>query len=151
MPNAKAYINWSSGKDAALALFKTNQEGLLTVDRLVTSVNQEHERVTMHGLRNELLVHQAASIGLPLQLIELPENPSMEDYGRIMNGTVSELAKAGYGHSVFGDIFLEDLRAYREAQLSAFEINARFPLWKQDTTALLHEFLDLGFTTCEIL
>ncbi|UTW62556.1 adenine nucleotide alpha hydrolase [bacterium SCSIO 12741] len=143
--NQKAYFNWSSGKDASLALYYLQQEGLLEVDQLLTSVNGHHNRVSMHGLRRELLERQAKSIGLPLSVIELPEEPTMEDYNRIMEQSVLSLKGQGYSHCGFGDIFLEDLRSYREEQLKPFGITSHFPLWKRDTRELIYDFLDKGF------
>lgn len=101
----------------------------------------------MHGLRKELLIAQTKAIGIPASLIELPEMPSMAVYEQKMLETTSRLKKEGFTHTAFGDIFLEDLRAYREQQLEKQGITAVFPLWKKDTKALLNDFLDLGFKT----
>lgn len=139
----KTYFNWSTGKDASMALYQLLQSSEHKVDKLITSVNSHHNRVTMHGLRNELLYEQVKSIGIPSELIQLPESPSMEEYGALMERKVNELKTQGYSHSAFGDIFLEDLRAYREEQLKDF--TCIFPLWKRDTKELIHEFIDLGF------
>ena len=141
----KTYINWSSGKDAALALYYLQKEGKFKVDKLLTSINTHHNRVSMHGLRRSLLEIQANAIGLPLKTIELPEQPSMEDYNRIMNQVVTQLKSEGYTSCGFGDIFLEDLREYRENQLKPHGIHCQFPLWKKDTANLITEFLGLGF------
>ncbi len=141
----KTYFNWSSGKDASLALYHLQKDGKYQVDRLLTSINTHHNRVSMHGLRRALLEKQVEAIGLPCTTIELPEETSMEDYNRIMTRTVETLRDQGYAHTAFGDIFLEDLRSYRETQLEPFGIQCSFPLWKRNTRALLEEFLDLGF------
>jgi len=141
----KTYFNWSSGKDASLALYHLQKEGKYQVDRLLTSINTSYDRVSMHGLCRELLERQIGALGLPLRTIELPERPSTEVYQREMERVVKELKSQGYTHSGFGDIFLEDLRTYREAQLRPFNITCCFPLWKRDTTTLIKEFLDLGF------
>ncbi len=146
----KTYFNWSSGKDASLALYKLQQGANFNVELLVTVINAHHNRVSMHGLRRSLLEKQAAAIGLPLRTIELPEEPTMEVYTKKMTETVTALKTEGYTQAGFGDIFLEDLKTYREQQLDAFEIQCQFPLWKQDTKALLQELLDLGFRTIVI-
>lgn len=99
----------------------------------------------MHGLKRELLEQQANSIGLPLQTIELPEEPSIEDYNAILQNTVLGLQNEGYSHCGFGDIFLEDLRSYREQQLQPYNITCSFPLWKKDTSQLINEFVEQGF------
>lgn len=139
----KAYFNWSTGKDSSMALYHLLQENNLHIDRLLTTVNTHHNRVSMHGLRRELLNQQIESIGLPVTTVELPELPTMEDYDRIMGETVSQLKKEGYLNCGFGDIFLEDLRAYRESKLEG--ITCHFPLWKKDTKALMKSFVELGF------
>ncbi|MGE8524785.1 diphthine--ammonia ligase [Chryseobacterium rhizosphaerae] len=143
----KALFNWSSGKDSALALYKTLQENRYEVTTFLTSINKEFQRISMHGVHVSLLEQQAASIGIPLIKMELPKEPSMEEYREIMNKTMSEIQTQGVTHSVFGDIFLEDLRQYREEQLNSIGMKAVFPLWKQNTSDLIHEFLDLGFKT----
>ncbi|WP_223606688.1 diphthine--ammonia ligase [Chryseobacterium sp. OSA05B] len=143
----KAVFNWSSGKDSALALYKTLQENQTEVITLLTSVNKEFQRISMHGVHVSLLEKQADNLGLPLIKMELPKEPSMEEYRELMNKTMSEIQAMGITQSVFGDIFLEDLRKYREDQLKSIGMEAVFPLWKQNTTNLIHEFLDLGFKT----
>lgn len=141
----KTYFNWSTGKDSAMALHQLLQSGDYNITHLLTSVNAHHNRVSMHGVRRELLELQIAAIGLPYSTIELPEQPTNEDYETIMQQTVSRLKQDGYTHAAFGDIFLEDLRTYREQQLAAQGISTVFPLWKRDTTRLIHEFVDAGF------
>ncbi|WBV54840.1 diphthine--ammonia ligase [Chryseobacterium daecheongense] len=146
----KALFNWSSGKDSALALYKTFKEEKLDIIGLLTSINQEYQRISMHGVHVSLLEEQASSIGLPLIKMELPKEPSMEQYRDIMNKTMTDIKSRGVTHSIFGDIFLEDLRKYREDQLKSIGMEAVFPLWKKDTKKLIHEFLDLGFKTIVI-
>ncbi|KJD33351.1 ATP-binding domain-containing protein [Tamlana nanhaiensis] len=143
----KTYFNWSSGKDSALALYYLLQDNNYAVEELITTVNAHYNRVSMHGLRKELLVAQTQAIGIKASLIELPEMPSMAVYEAKMYETVSRLKANGFTHSAFGDIFLEDLRTYRENQLAKFGFNSVFPIWKRDTKELLNEFLSLGFKT----
>jgi uncharacterized protein (TIGR00290 family) len=145
MNKLKAYFNWSTGKDASLALYHLQKDGRYEIDRLITTVNAHHNRVSMHGLRRELLEGQAKAMGLPLTTIELPEEPSMEEYNNQMERVVKELQSEGYSHSGFGDIYLEDLRAYREKQLAPYGIQCCFPLWKRDSKELITEFIHLGF------
>ena len=147
MKKHKTYFNWSSGKDSALALYHLLQDERFTVDELITTVNSYYNRVSMHGLRKELLITQTNTLNIPASLIELPEMPSMEVYEQKMIETISRLKHNGFTHSAFGDIFLEDLRDYRDTQLAKQNIKAIYPLWKRDTKALLNEFLDLGFKT----
>ena len=141
----KVYFNWSSGKDSALALYKYQKDHSQKIDKLVTTLSKDLERVSMHGLRKELLLQQADSIGIPLQIVELDADNSMESYNRKMEELVSGLKTEGFSKSIFGDIFLDDLKEYREAQLKPFGIKAVFPLWKKNTNQLMQEFIDLGF------
>ena len=147
MNKHKTYFNWSSGKDSALALYHLLQDEQYTVDELITTINTHYNRVSMHGLRKELLEAQTQSIGIKSSFIELPEMPDMVTYEMKMLETVVRLKTEGFTHTAFGDIFLEDLKAYREAQLAKQNISAVFPIWKRDTKELMHEFLDLGFKT----
>ncbi len=143
----KAIFNWSSGKDSALALYKTLKKDQFEITSLLTSINQEFQRISMHGVHVSLLEKQAESLGFPLIKMELPKEPSMEEYREIMNKTMNQIQSQGVTHSIFGDIFLEDLRKYREDQLQSIGMKGIFPLWKIHTTNLIHEFLDLGFKT----
>ncbi|MBE8724608.1 diphthine--ammonia ligase [Flavobacterium hungaricum] len=143
----KAIFNWSSGKDSALALYKILQNSDFKIETLVTSVNEKYQRISMHGVRVELLKAQAESLNLPLKIMQIPEMPSMEIYESVMLETLSELKNQGITHSVFGDIFLEDLRKYREEQLSRIGFTGVFPIWKIPTRDLIQEFISLGFKT----
>lgn len=141
----KTYFNWSSGKDSALALYKIQQQSDYQVDLLVTTTNKDFERVSMHGLREALLHQQAVAIGLPLQTIPFPAEVTMDAYSETMKQAMKGLIANGYTHGVFGDIFLEDLKAYRDEKLAEAGITGVYPLWKQDTGQLMKEFLSLGF------
>ncbi|WOD44268.1 ATP-binding protein [Hwangdonia lutea] len=147
MNKHKTYFNWSTGKDSALALYHLLKDERFSVEELITTINSHYNRVSMHGLRKELLVAQTDALNIPASIIELPEMPSMEIYEQKMLETVSRLKSKGFTHSAFGDIFLEDLKRYREKQLAKRNIKTVFPLWKRDTKELLNEFLDLGFKT----
>jgi uncharacterized protein (TIGR00290 family) len=141
----KAYFNWSTGKDSALALYKILQLNNYTIETLVTTVNQEFNRVSMHGVQEKLLEDQAISIGLPLYKIYFPEEVSMEKYDAIMKVNLKKLVDDKFQYSVFGDIFLEDLKKYREQKLNELNLKAVFPLWKGDSKELIKEFISLGF------
>lgn len=141
----KAYFNWSTGKDSALALYQIFQQKEYNITQLVTTVNKDFKRVSMHGLREELLDIQVAKLQIPLQKIYFPAEVSMSDYDRTMQKITKSLANEGFQFGIFGDIFLEDLRNYREEKLKEVGITGVFPLWKKDTKALLQEFLSLGF------
>lgn len=143
----KALFNWSSGKDSALALYKILQNPEFEINCLLTSVNQQFQRISMHGVRVELLKQQAESIGIPLEIMQIPEMPTMEVYENVMQQTLEKLKKKGITHSVFGDIFLEDLRQYREDKLAIMGFEGVFPIWKIPTQDLIQEFIALGFKT----
>lgn len=143
----KALFNWSSGKDSALALYKIQQNPEYEIDCLLTSVNQQFQRISMHGVRVELLQQQAKSIGIPLEIMQIPEMPTMEVYENVMQETLEKLKEKGITHSIFGDIFLEDLRKYREDKLAKMRFEGVFPLWKIPTKDLIQEFISLGFKT----
>lgn len=141
----KAVFNWSSGKDSSYALLKVLEEKEYRIEYLLTSVNERYRRVSMHGTQELLLERQARSIGIPLKKLIVPEMPSMDDYNRIMEQTMTQLRSEGIAYSIFGDIFLEDLRAYRESQLKLVGIQAVFPLWKLSTAELARTIVDSGF------
>jgi uncharacterized protein (TIGR00290 family) len=140
-----ALMNWSGGKDSALALYHMLRDPRYTVTQLLTSVNAHYQRVSMHGVRVALLEAQAQRLQLPLTQLALPEMPAMDDYERLMTATLEPLRQQGVSHAIFGDIFLEDLRAYREQQLARLGMQAVFPLWQRPGNDILREYLDLGF------
>lgn len=143
----KALFNWSSGKDSALALYKISQNPEFEISCLLTSVNEQFQRISMHGVRITLLEQQAKSIGLPLEIMQIPEMPTMEVYETVMQATLEKLKSEGVTHSIFGDIFLEDLRKYREDKLATIGLEGVFPLWKIPTQELIQEFIRLDFKT----
>jgi uncharacterized protein (TIGR00290 family) len=139
-----SYMNWSGGKDSALALYHISKQNKKP-GCLSTNINKVHDRISMHGVRRSLLEAQAASIGLPLYTMGLPEQPGMEIFEEETEKHIRFLKSLGYTEAVFGDIFLEDLKLYREKQLQPFGIQCSFPLWKKDCAALMKEFFELGF------
>jgi uncharacterized protein (TIGR00290 family) len=145
MEKEKAVFNWSGGKDSALCLHKVLAMNSYTVSCLLTTVNKLHRRISMHGVREELLEQQTANIGIPLVKMSMPAMPDMKTYETAMKGTLLNLKKDGNVRCVFGDIFLEDLRAYREQRLAEIGLLASFPLWRIPTTQLVREFIDQGF------
>lgn len=141
----KTFLNWSSGKDCAMALHLMQQSGEYEVQKLFTTVGKDEKRIGMHGLREEVLKRQAAAIGLPLEIAYLSKDDSHETYNQLMRERMSKLVKEGFQYAAYGDILLEDLRAYREKQLSEVGMKAHFPLWKKNTRELLFDFIDKGF------
>lgn len=143
----KSLFNWSGGKDSALALYHTLKNPDHEVKYLMTSLNSEADRISMHGVRRSMLEAQVRAIGLPLSILSLPGEISMDDYDKLMRKQMAGFIDQGITHSVFGDIFLEDLKKYREQRLAEVGLKGHFPLWKRDTRELIKEFLSLGFKT----
>ena len=142
-----ALFNWSGGKDSALALYHTLRNSQFEVKHLLTSVNSETNRISMHGVRLSLLQKQAESIGIPLSLLSLPGEISMDEYDQLMADKMQGFLDAGISTSIFGDIFLEDLKQYREQKLAQEGLKGDFPLWQRNTKELVNEFISLGFKT----
>lgn len=141
----KAIFNWSGGKDSALCLHNILINKSFDIQFLFTTLNGKNKRISMHGVSENLLDMQAESIKLPLKKLYLPEYTSMEEYNAKMTETLQKLKSEGISHSVFGDIFLEDLRKYRENQLKKVGIHAAFPLWGQGTSNVAKTFINEGF------
>lgn len=142
----KALFAWSGGKDSAYALHKIRQEGGFEIVGLLTTLHGVYHRVSMHGVREELLEKQAEAAGLPLIKMFVYEGTNGE-YEKNMEKLLHEYKARGVNHVIFGDIFLEDLRAYRESNLAKAGMTAVFPLWKMDTAALVRDFIASGFRT----
>ena len=143
----KCIFNWSGGKDSALALYHCLNNPELDIKYLVTTINDAADRISMHGVRTELLIRQAESVGIPLYQIRLPEMPGMQEYDNAMRFHLSKFKEEGISHAIFGDIFLEDLKTYRDQRLAEVGMTGIYPLWKRDTHELINEFLSLGFGT----
>ena len=137
---------WSGGKDSSLAWDRLRLETRYRVVTLVTTFTEDYNRVSMHGVRRELLLAQAEALGLPLEEVWIPREASNAAYEARMAETLSRLRDSlGIRTVAFGDIFLEDLKVYREKQLAALNMNCIFPLWKRDTWELAEEFIESGF------
>jgi uncharacterized protein (TIGR00290 family) len=140
----KALIAWSSGKDSAWALHETRRAGEVDVVGLLTTVTDAFARVSIHGLREELLLAQADACGLPASVVRIPYPCPNEIYERKMASAMEQAKSRGVSHVVFGDLFLEDVRAYREQRLSPIGITPLFPLWHRPTAALACEMIAAG-------
>ncbi|MFW6061072.1 MAG: diphthine--ammonia ligase, partial [Phycisphaeraceae bacterium] len=142
-------LSWSGGKDSALALHALRQGGAYEVVALLTTVSEEYQRISHHGVRVALLEQQAEAIGVPLHKLMLPSGDAgpctNEQYEGVMKEAMLGYLERGITHVAFGDLFLEDLRRYREDRLAQVGMKAVFPLWKRDTAALGREFIDAGF------
>lgn len=140
------FFNWSGGKDSSLALFYALEQGV-KIDLLFTTLSEKYRRISMHGVKEELLDAQAKSIGIPLKKMFLPENASMETYSELYKKILNELKEEGYDTAYFGDIYLEDLKKYREERLAEVGFKAEFPLWNIPTEKISKDFIELGFQT----
>lgn len=147
MDKIKAVFNWSGGKDSAHALWKIIQAGEYEVVALLTTVNRDTHRSTMHGIPLFLLEKQAESIGFPLYIVDLTPQGGMEDYSSAMENVVKHFKKEGVTHFIFGDIFLRDVRVYREQQLSPYGIEVVEPLWGKMSKEIMDDFLSSGLKT----
>ena len=140
----RALLSWSSGKDSAWALHVLKQRGDLDVVGLLTTLNQVHDRVAMHAVRHELLKLQAAAAGLPLLVVPIPSPCSNEDYEAAMRVALGRAVEMGVTRMAFGDLFLADIRAYREQKLAGTGIEPVFPLWGLPTPELARDMLSGG-------
>ena len=141
----KAIFSWSGGKDSALALHEIRKNNGYEIVSLLTTFTKDYDRVSLHGTRRILLERQAESIGLPLHKIFIPKKASSEEYEQKMKKSLVKFQESGVSEVIFGDIFLEDLRKFREEKLSQVGMRAAFPIWKKDTRKLAHQFVELGF------
>ena len=142
----KALLSWSSGKDSAFALHEVRSAGELEIVGLLTTVNKEFDRVAMHAVRVELLRRQADAAGLPLAIVEIPWPCPNGAYEAAVGEALRGARDDGITHVVFGDLFLVDIRAYREAQLAPLGLVPVFPLWQRDTRALAYAMIDGGLS-----
>jgi len=140
----KALIAWSSGKDSAWALHETRRAGELNIVGALTTVTDAFGRVSMHGVREELLLAQLEAAGLAPILVRIPYPCPNEIYEREMAAALTAAKTRGVTHIIFGDLFLDDVRAYREARLQGTGITPLFPLWQRPTGALAREMIDGG-------
>ncbi|HUB72262.1 MAG TPA: hypothetical protein VL984_17710 [Acidimicrobiales bacterium] len=140
----KAWMSWSSGKDSAMALHKARSEGAVEVTALLTTVNFDAGRVAMHAVRRSLLAAQADRLGLRLFCVEIPSPCPNETYEARMTDAMAAAKEEGVAYVVFGDLFLEDVRAYREEKLAGTGISPLFPLWGLPTGPLARQMLGSG-------
>jgi uncharacterized protein (TIGR00290 family) len=141
----KAYLNWSSGKDSALALYRAVHSGRFSVETLFSAVNSDGEKISMHETGVDLLTKQAEAIGLPLTLFRFDPQWSREEYAAAMAAQIDKLKERGITAALFGDLYLEPLRKSREQQCEKAGIQAEFPLWNMGKDEVLAELLRLGF------
>jgi len=141
----KVLIIWSGGKDSAMSLYELQMYGDYEIVALLTTITEDYDRISMHGVRSILLEQQAESLRLPLEKMLITSKSSNEEYESKMEEKLIQYQRQGVSSMVFGDIFLEDVRKYRQEQLVKLEMSGAFPLWKRNTTEIAHAFINLGF------
>jgi uncharacterized protein (TIGR00290 family) len=145
MSRTRLWLAWSGGKDSAFALHVLGQHLEVEVVGLLTTVNESHGRVAMHAVRRELLTAQAEAVGLPLVEVPIPDPCPNEAYEAAMATALGWARAQGIGGVAFGDLFLEDIRAYRERQMAPTGLECHFPLWGRPTRELAREMIASGF------
>ena len=138
-------VSWSGGKDSCLALYEIQRAQTHRVAALLTTLTRDYDRISMHGVRRVLLERQAASLGLPLHKVFISKDATNEEYEMKMAEAFSLYREQGIDSIVFGDLFLADIRAYREQFLAQHNMRGLFPVWQRDTTKFLKEFVETGF------
>ena len=141
----KAVISWSGGKDSSLSLYELQKTNDYEIDGFLTTVSVDYNRISMHGVRVELLERQVDSLGYDLHKIYLNKSATNEEYETKLKVALLEFRERKVDTVVFGDIFLEDLREYRKKNLDKLKMKGLFPIWKMDTGELVNSFIDLGF------
>jgi len=143
--SASVLMSWSGGKDSCFALYEIQRAESYRVAALLTTVTKDYDRISMHGVRRVLLEKQATSLGLPLHQVLISKDATNEEYEAKMVEAFSAYRGKGIDSIVFGDLFLEDIKAYREQFLRQHDMRGLFPVWKRDTSLFIRQFLDLGF------
>ncbi len=141
----KALVFWSSGKDACLALHRTSQNSSFEVVGLISTLNEKTNKIDFHNVSKRLIQAQASSLNLPIDIIPLPPSCPNKEYERRVKNNLKKHASEGVDHLIFGDLFLSDIRCYREHFLGPLGFQLHFPLWKENTRNLAKEFIILGY------
>ena len=141
----KILFGWSGGKDSTLALYEIQRSRTHEIAALLTTVTRDYDRISMHGVRRTLLEQQAVSLGYPLEIVWLSKQSSNGEYESKMREALTKYQSVGVSSVVFGDLFLEEIRKYREDHLAQIGMKGIFPLWGTNTTELAHTFINLGF------
>ena len=143
-------VSWSGGKDSCLALHEIQKSPDLHVEALLTTVTRDFDRISMHGVRRVLLEQQAASLGLPLHQILISKGATNEEYESKLGEALRAYRDSGINRMAFGDLFLEDIRAYRQRLLAKHDMVGLYPIWGRDTDQLIRGFLAAGFKTAVV-
>jgi uncharacterized protein (TIGR00290 family) len=139
------FVSWSGGKDSCLALYEAQRGGELAVEALLTTLTRDYDRISMHGVRRALLEEQAAQLGLPVREVVISKGADNAAYELAMGDALDAGRRSGIEAVVFGDLYLADIRAYRDRLLARHGVEGLYPIWGRDTGALIRDFLRLGF------
>jgi uncharacterized protein (TIGR00290 family) len=140
-------VSWSGGKDSCMALREIGRTPNIRAAALLTTITRDYDRISMHGVRRVLLERQGASLGVPLHQVPISKGAGNDEYETKMGEAFAGYREQGVSSVVFGDLFLEEIKAYRDRFLAAHGMTGLYPLWKRDTAALIREFIGLGFKT----
>jgi uncharacterized protein (TIGR00290 family) len=140
----KTLVSWSSGKDSAWMLHVLKQDASIEIGGLLTTMNEQFDRVAMHAVRRRLVEAQASAVGVPLRTVPLPWPCTNEEYEKRMGAAVAQAVGEGFTHVAFGDLFLEDVRSYREHRLAGTGLTPLFPIWGLPTDRLADEMVENG-------
>ncbi|MFC1479167.1 diphthine--ammonia ligase [Planctomycetota bacterium] len=138
-------FNWSTGKDSSISLYELLQDKRYDVAALLTTITREYKRVSMHGVQEELVLRQAESFEIPLEIVYIPRNATNEEYDNAMRKVLLGYREEGVFSVASGDIYLEEVRQYRVEKLASVGMDALFPVWGRESKEIAHEFIDLGF------
>jgi uncharacterized protein (TIGR00290 family) len=138
-------MSWSGGKDSCVALRELRQSNAYSVAALLTTVTRDYDRISMHGVRRVLLERQATSLGLPLHEVFITKDATNQEYEAKMEEAFSTYRERGISRVAFGDLFLEEIRAYRDQFLARHDMRALYPVWGRDTTDFIRKFIGMGF------
>ena len=141
----KILFCFSGGKDSSIAIHKIQQQGQYEIAALLTTVTKDYDRISMHGIRTSILTRQADALGLPLEMVFITKDTDNADYEHQMQTVLQKFFDLDIRKVAFGDIFLEDLKQYRQDKLAQMQMQAIFPIWKIDTATLAHDFISAGF------
>lgn len=140
-------MSWSGGKDSCMALYEITRSGEYRIEALLTTVTRDYERISMHGVRKQLLERQAASLGIPLHQVFISKGANNAEYESQFEAALSEYKQRGIDTVAFGDLFLEDIRLWRDRFLARHGMVGLYPVWKRDTKIAIEDFIAQGFRT----
>ncbi len=141
----RVLLSWSGGKDSAMSMWEIQKRGKYEIGALLTTVTEDYDRISMHGVRRELLERQSVATGVPLEKIYIPKNSTNGIYEERMRKVLESHHQTGVETVVFGDIFLEDIKQYREKNLALLGMRGLFPIWRRDSQELARAFIEAGF------